>query len=991
MKNNLFSFGWLLYAMSIFLVGGLSVKAQSLLYDNGSVFNIAGPPQVSMLQDASLGMDSYGFNIAKVNSYSIADDFTLTNESTIDYINAFVYQTGANAATITGIYIKIWNGNPSSGGTVVWGDFTTNRLESAVLSGGFRQLESAPGDTSRRIQTVRGNTPGLSLMPGTYWIEYTLEGTVASGPWAPPITITGQSTTGNALQFTGTYDPLVDSGTNTPQGLPFQIYGDEVAGGPFPAPYCEVSGLSSVEPITRVIVADIDNASPNQSSAPRHEDFTSVIGHMTQGSSYELKVEGNTSGNFTTSVHVYVDWNNDGDFTDAGEYFFGGTLVNSTGSDGKQAIGTIVVPSDATVGNKRMRIIKRFQNVVPNPNDGCTGGSTFGQAEDYTITVTEGGGQPGGGCTTPILEVNQDIDNTCMANFSQGGLAQSYTAQESEAAGAGIKFRDSSTGLDVTLSLWDGLPNAGGVMLATKTTQTDGTEWADVYWDSVVSVTVGDTYFIVIDGDMSLPCVAGALNNPYSGGMAHANDYGPFPDYDYTFRTYSCDDGGEPEPGDDCSLATTGTFEDGKSFTKELGRIVANDIVVTAGQNMTLEKININAFVGGAGSGVTTNNVDVIIYKDNGGMPGDVLDTQSGIVPTSQTSIGTAFGFEAWDVEIDINDFALNGDENNPIKYWIGVSLSASDGSNVFWEYASTGVVGSGLAYDDGTGFIVENANEGVYTFHANCSVIGGEPEPEDCTFEHATSGDGNGGSGSSVDSEYKSAVDLVIPAGEVFTLHTIKVPFLTFAPEDAPVTAHVVYYEDDNGFPGIEMGDETVVPTILSSGVWVNPVAYVFETELAMTPYTFNGDSGSETRYWVEISMGTATNQQTVFWLYTAGEGLEGQPMAQFNLTDGWTTPDNTQEGVYSFSGQCDTLGVSDMTSFDFAYYPNPVKDVLNIKTEKAVKSVEAFNLTGQKVISNAKVLNGQINVNALTTGTYVFRVTLEDGQVETFKIIKK
>ena len=155
----------------------------------------------------------------------------------------------------------------------------------------------------------------------------------------------------------------------------------------FPSPYCVVSGLSSVEPITRVIVADIDNASPNQSSAPRHEDFTSVIGHMTQGSSYELKVEGNTSGNFTTSVHVYVDWNNDGYFTDAGEYSFGGTLVNSTGSDGKQAIGTIVVPSDATVGNKRMRIIKRFQNVVPNPNDGCTGGSSFGQAEDYTLFI----------------------------------------------------------------------------------------------------------------------------------------------------------------------------------------------------------------------------------------------------------------------------------------------------------------------------------------------------------------------------------------------------------------------------------------------------------------------------------------------------------------------------------------------------------------------------------------------------------------------------
>ena len=78
-------------------------------------------------------------------------------------------------------------------------------------------------------------------------------------------------------------------------------------------------------------------------------------------------------------------------------------------------------------------------------------------------------------------------------------------------------------------------------------------------------------------------------------------------------------------------------------------------------------------------------------------------------------------------------------------------------------------------------------------------------------------------------------------------------------------------------------------------------------------------------------------------------------------------------------------------MNSFDFAYYPNPVKDVLNIKSQKEVKSVEVFNLTEQKVVLSTKVLNGQINVSSLTTGTYVFRVTMEDGKVETFKIIKK
>src|SRR5690606_26264781 len=106
-----------------------------------------------------------------------------------------------------------------------------------------------------------------------------------------------------------------------------------------------------------------------------------------------------------------------------------------------------------------------------------------------------------------------------------------------------------------------------------------------------------------------------------------------------------------------------------------------------------------------------------------------------------------------------------------------------------------------------------------------------------------------------------------------------------------------------------------------------------------------------------------------------------------------------NVGEGVWTSTGGvefvfeliCEELGVSDMTSFDFAYYPNPVKDVLNINAKKGVESVSAFNLAGQQVIKDAKVSNGQIDVNSLTPGTYVFRVTLEGGQVETFKIIKK
>ncbi len=167
----------------------------------------------------------------------------------------------------------------------------------------------------------------------------------------------------------------------------------------------------------------------------------------------------------------------------------------------------------------------------------------------WEVEVIAGGGGGGGACAMPLLEVNQDVEDTCMAFVTQTDLAQSYIAVEPQSAGAGIKFTAGTPpdGLDVTLSLWDALPNAGGTMLATGTTTGTTDEWVDVFWDPVVTLTPGDTYFITIEGDAALPCVAGSTGDPYAGGDTYANTgYTQFPGFDYTFRTYSC--GSTPPP-----------------------------------------------------------------------------------------------------------------------------------------------------------------------------------------------------------------------------------------------------------------------------------------------------------------------------------------------------------------------------------------------------------------------------------------------------------
>lgn len=152
---------------------------------------------------------------------------------------------------------------------------------------------------------------------------------------------------------------------------------------PFPQPYCSVSFPSNVEPISRVALTGIDNPSdPTLNGSPALENFLSVAGGaLSRTGVYTATVEGNTDGNFTAKIMVYIDWNQNGTF-DAGEGFALSDLVNSTGTDGKQSTGDITVPPDALLGATRMRVIKRF-NTVP---DACNAAG-YGQAEDYTVVV----------------------------------------------------------------------------------------------------------------------------------------------------------------------------------------------------------------------------------------------------------------------------------------------------------------------------------------------------------------------------------------------------------------------------------------------------------------------------------------------------------------------------------------------------------------------------------------------------------------------------
>jgi hypothetical protein len=188
----------------------------------------AGGANASRLQNTSLTMNTLGLGHQVVNGNSVADDFTVPAGPgwTVTQMTFFAYQTGSTTtSTINDVRVRLWNGQPNAGGSVIWGDLTTNRLASTTFSNIYRDTETTVGNNTRPIMTVVATVP-TSLAPGTYWVEWQMGGTLASGPWAPPITILGQTTTGNALQnLAGTWQAALDTGTGTPQGFKFIIGG----------------------------------------------------------------------------------------------------------------------------------------------------------------------------------------------------------------------------------------------------------------------------------------------------------------------------------------------------------------------------------------------------------------------------------------------------------------------------------------------------------------------------------------------------------------------------------------------------------------------------------------------------------------------------------------------------------------------------------------------------------------------------------------------
>ncbi len=154
--------------------------------------------------------------------------------------------------------------------------------------------------------------------------------------------------------------------------------GEAYGGGSTPS-YCASKGSNfSYEWIASVKVGSYTKTS----GAAGYSNYTTETITLTPGQAYAITLTpGFASTTYSEYWKIWIDYNGDKDFSDAGE------LVFDAGAMSKTAVsGTINIPSTAN-GTTRMRVSMKY-------NAAQTECETFsyGEVEDYTVVFTAGGG-----------------------------------------------------------------------------------------------------------------------------------------------------------------------------------------------------------------------------------------------------------------------------------------------------------------------------------------------------------------------------------------------------------------------------------------------------------------------------------------------------------------------------------------------------------------------------------------------------------------------
>ncbi len=417
-----------------------------------------------------------------------------------------------------------------------------------------------------------------------------------------------------------------------------------------------------------------------------------------------------------------------------------------------------------------------------------------------------------------------------------------------------------------------------------------------------------------------------------------------------------------PTPDD----LTNGSYLGGSS-----GNRVAVDVSVNESTTMTIHQIKVSLAKAGP---VTFAHFK--FHNDNENLPGEelfeVTDTEI-IAEDTLTYINAELGYlRTFTIRLN-TPIELNGAENT--KFWMEVVSDARAwGANPYAEEA----IGHGLAMrGNNFDWFELQGIESLYEIYATCDGGSGSG---DCSQGNESNGFEDGYSFADANT-YLLADDFIVEPGITFSAQQVKMNVLTTQESIDDITLH--FRSDNAGAPGEVIA--TIANIVPASQTEVG-IAFEMFTVLEITldlpdPIVF-----TEGHYWLQ-PVGNAASSD---WEVTS-EGTVGNE-SHISNDGGATWQAIGYDNVFQITGECGSLGINEEFKFDFNYYPNPVKDVLNINSEKNIISISVYNLTGQNVKNQVlNISKTEINLSSLPSGIYVVKAILENGQVEIFKVIKK
>src|SRR5690606_29355555 len=170
------------------------------------------------------------------------------------------------------------------------------------------------------------------------------------------------------------------------------------------------------------------------------------------------------------------------------------------------------------------------------------------------------------------------------------------------------------------------------------------------------------------------------------------------------------------------------------------------------------------------------------------------------------------------------------------------------------------------------------------------------------------------------------------------------------------------------------------------SPWVWYSFTGTVVGDEITLsTCGTANTDFDTE----IFVYTGTSGNLTLIDDGYDECGGSAENYAAETTFTsDGTTTYyiavggyDVDDIGNFQLTVSCESLSVDNSTQNQFTYFPNPVKNTLQLNAQSNIQNVSVFNMLGQEVLRTApNNVDSTLDMSALQTGAYFVKVTIND-----------